>query len=188
MGGWSIINWQLSVIGWICGRGLGRLSLDVADYHIAIPARPPSFPPAPRHSRPPPVIPAKAGIHAPAPSPSRGVQGFWIPACAGMTVGAAALPEVGGRERFSLTQPSPAGRGLLVACAIPRSVTIIPSISHRHSIRPQPSFRRRSKSRTPAYPTVSMVRGVDSRFRGNDGMGRRRSIITAPQCRPIRNS
>ena len=35
-----------------------------------------------------------------------------------------------------------------------------------------PPFRRRPESRTPVCPELRKGRGVDSRFRGNDGMGR----------------
>ena len=54
---------------------------------------------------------------------------------------------------------------------------------HRHSdagrnpetpaASPSPSFRRRPESRTPVAVGVSGWPGVDSRFRGNDGQGRR---------------
>ena len=38
--------------------------------------------------------------------------------------------------------------------------------------RPPPSFRRRPESRTPVCSELRKGRGVDSRFRGNDGTGR----------------
>ena len=46
--------------------------------------------------------------------------------------------------------------------------TAIPAPLIRHS-RPPPSFRRRPESRTPVSSGVAKGRGVDSRFRGNDG-------------------
>ena len=110
-----------------------------------------------RHSRPPPSFPRKRE------STPRSLTTALVGAELAVVAG------VGGRGRFSLTQPSPAGRG--------------PSpgglnggrISNRH---PSPSFRRRPESRTPVkageLPTLlSSGRGVDSRFRGNDGRGRR---------------
>ena len=58
---------------------------------------------------------------------------------------------------------------------------MFPPTPYRHSLYPPapppfqsippPSFRRRPESRTPVFPGVAVGRGVDSRFRGNDGMG-----------------
>ena len=54
----------------------------------------PSFPPALS------VIPAKAGIHAPAHRHAQPLPGFWIPAGAGMTVWAAGMTDnAGGNDR-----------------------------------------------------------------------------------------
>ena len=66
---------------------------------------------------------------------------------------------LGGAERLSLTQPSPAGRGLLAAYAharTPDAPTVIPA---QAGIQP------------PGIPGLGIGRGVDSRFRGNDGGG-----------------
>ena len=41
----------------------------------------------------------------------------------------------------------------------------------KHPPPPPPSFQRRPESRIPTVPGVGIGRGVDSRFRGNDGMG-----------------
>ena len=82
-----------------------------------------------RHSR-------ESGNPHPGLSPIPGKPGFWIPACAGMTVGADGLGKVGGVWSLSLTQPSPAGRGLFR------------QRPNRSPAAP-PSFRRRPESRTP---------------------------------------
>ena len=70
-----------------------------------------SQPPLPTqyHSRPT-VIPAKAGIHIPGLSAVRDIPGFWIPAGAGMTVGAAVglAGFVGvGMRRVGVIPPTP---------------------------------------------------------------------------------
>ena len=76
-----------------------------------------------------------------------------------MTVGAGMAAGLGGvKWRWAVQgdspspNPLPLGEGFLVACA-------------------PPSFRRRPESRTPVAPAIGGGRGVDSRFRGNDGMG-----------------
>ena len=77
-------------------------------------------------------------------------------------------------RRPAAKKPSPSGRGLGAGetqCAANRSPAVIQS-PHRHSVRaPLPSFRRRPESRTPVCPELRKGRGVDSRFRGNDGGG-----------------
>ena len=65
----------------------------------------PHYPPAYIQS-PHPVIPAKAGIHTPALPLRRDIPGFWIPAGAGMTVGAGVqrLPGPSARDRLAPRQ------------------------------------------------------------------------------------
>ena len=126
-----------------------------------------------RHSR-------ESGNPQPGLSPRRGAPGFWIPAYAGMTVGGGLHCRrlaVGGVSPSP--DPLPLGEGFGGLRHSPASslsfrppLTAIPSSFHRHSIRPPPSFRRMTESRTPVRPGLSRGRGVDSRFRGNDGMGR----------------
>ena len=77
------------------------------------------------------------------------LPGFWIPACAGMTVGMMGICKVGGLWRFSLTQPSPAGRGPAAGATTP------PGRIQRHRY---------------AQDSAGVL---DSRFRGNDDMGGR---------------
>ena len=65
-----------------------------------------------RHPRPSTVIPAKAGIHTPAYRYAGDIPGFWIPACAGMTVGAHGMIAEGRALAQATKKPSPSGRGL----------------------------------------------------------------------------
>ena len=109
----------------------------------------PSFPPLT-------VIPAKAGI-TPHPFRNSGRPGFWIPACAGMTVGA---DRVDGFRRGGGNPPNPPfAKGGLFIVALGR-YTIIPA-PHRHS--------RESGNHTPAFPQSGLTGVLDSGLRRNDG-------------------
>ena len=99
----------------------------------------------------------------------RDIPGFWIPAYAGMTVGGGC-----GMPIPLFRRPNPT----IIPAPTPsfprkRESTLalwIPGLSP--GIRPPPSFRCRPESRTPVCPQLRKGRGVDSRFRGNDGGGR----------------
>ena len=131
-----------------------RLTLDATQHHSHIPTSP-SFP-RKRESTPRPVA-------------TPGTTGFWIPACARMTVGGSGcryigvwIPafagmtgvgrerrwgwrfsySVGGAVRLSLTQPSPAGRGLFMACAGPTIIPISPAVIPAKAGIHTPAYRR----------------------------------------------
>ena len=85
------------------------------------------------------------------------------------------LPQdkVGVIQRFSLTQPSPAGRGLGPGGAIRQSAISgfvdRPGAGGRRPFPPHPIIPAPAGIQNPGISGVSIGRGVDSRFRGNDG-------------------
>ena len=165
--------------------------------HSVIPALPGTFPPS-YSSFPPPagyipailsVIPAKAGIHTPnaatavIPAPAERAGGGRIPPTPLLRKGGGGLRHhKSAGFLYASFQPSP--------IIIPDILSVIPapcsSFPRKRestpptrippalppSFRPSPpSFRRRPESRTPVGFGVAIGRGVDSRFRGNDGVG-----------------
>ena len=103
----------------------------------------------PRH----PVIPAKAGIHTPA---GRDTPGFWIPACAGMTVGA---------------HPRPSGYAGVLDSGLRRNDGAGVAPAGRDT----PGFWIPASAGMPvgAHPRPTGYAGVlDSSGRRNDGAGR----------------
>ena len=160
----------------------------VAPRHPTSPAIPP-IPYHPRHTPPHPVIPAKAGIRTPAyryaevPPP-----GFWIPACAGMTVGNMSVSNIAypqhpyaapPRHSRESGNPHPglpprrAATGVLDSGLRWNGGGEISAIRHYLSAtsirRPTPSFPRKRES-TPILPPRQAAAGIlDSGLRRNDG-------------------
>ena len=128
-------------------------------------------PPAPPAAAVPPstVIPAKAGIHTPAlpaslTRPHRHSGAVWNPES----------PAETGIGRHTAFPPHPTlSRWERAGGLHPYPVIFFPGRSFRlyPTMPPPSSFRRRPESRTPVCPGVAVGRGVDSRFRGNDGTG-----------------
>ena len=113
----------------------------------------------------PTVIPVKAGIHT-TPLATPGFTGALDSGLrrndGGMAGGGSCLP--GCRIGIKSPQPPFCERGAFCWLA--------PTPGHRPSFHTPPSsFRRRPESGTPVSPELRKGRGVDSRFRGNDGEG-----------------
>ena len=121
----------------------------------------------PHHSRRCLIIPAprrlsrESGKPYPGQPPRRGIPGFWIPACAGMTVGEAAW-------RANPPNPPFAKGGLFVGAAIMYQLHKAPAAG------PLPGGEGwvREKRCTPPTPVSAGV--LDSGRRRNDGGERRR--------------
>ena len=162
---------------------VGRQRHTAASTSLSYPARLTSFPPSHRHSResgnPPPAITHLVPCHIRRPPP----PSFRRRPESGTPVGAGRQLGRGVDSRFRGNDGGENGSiGLERRRKRPKEKLpfrkrgvggIRPAPPYAPAARcPIPSFRRRSESRTPADAGRQLGRGVDSRFRGNDGGGR----------------